>query len=67
MLIFLTANIEMMNDDESEEDVPTVFVAGKSYKVNEVMDNTHLIQKMSPHEKATYIQICQDYYEHLYE
>lgn len=57
----------MMNDDDSEEDVPIVFVAGKSYKVNEVMDNTDLISKMSPHEKANYIQICQDYYEHLYE
>lgn len=65
--LFVTANIEMMNDDDSEEDVPTVFVDGKSYKVNEVMDNTDLIAKMSPHEKATYIQICQDYYEHLYE
>lgn len=58
----------MINDDEeSEEDVPTVMVANKPYPVNEVMDNTDLIAKMSPHEKATYIQICQDYYEHLYE
>lgn len=64
----LTANIELINDDEeSEEDVPTVLVANKPYPVNEVMDNTELIAKMSPHEKATYIQICQDYYEHLYE
>ena len=57
----------MMNDDESEDDVPTVMVGNKSYPVNEVMDNTDLISKMSPHEKAAYIQICQDYYEHLYE
>lgn len=57
----------MMNDDESEDDVPTVMVGNKPYPVNEVMDNTDLISKMSPHEKATYIQICQDYYEHLYE
>lgn len=57
----------MMNEDESEDDVPTVLVGNKPYPVNEVMDNTDLISKMSPHEKATYIQICQDYYEHLYE
>lgn len=57
----------MMNDDESEDDVPTVMVGNKPYPVNEVMDNTDLISKMSPHEKAAYIQICQDYYEHLYE
>lgn len=52
----------MMNDDESEDEVPTVLVGGRSYPVNEVMDNTTLIAKMSPHEKATYIQICQGIY-----
>lgn len=57
----------MMNDDESDEDVPTVMVGGKSYPVNEVMDNTDLIAKMTPLEKAAYCQICADYYEHLYE
>lgn len=57
----------MMNDDDSDEDVPTVMVNGASYPVSEVMDNTDLISKMSPHEKAQYIQVCQDYYSHLYE
>lgn len=57
-----------MNDDDSDEEtVPTVTVGGKSYPVNEVMDNTSLIEKMSPNEKKQYILICQDYYEHLYE
>lgn len=55
------------DDDESEEDVPMCQVGNKPYPVSEVMDNTDLIAKMSPHEKAAYIQICQDYYEHLYE
>lgn len=50
-------------DDESDDDVPTVLVGNKPYPVNEVMDNTDLIIKMSPHEKAQYIQVCQDYYE----
>lgn len=63
----ISANIEMMNDDESEEDVPTVTVEGKPYPVNEVMDNPELIQKMLPHEKAQYISVCQDYYENVYE
>jgi transcription initiation factor TFIIE subunit alpha len=66
-MIIITANIEMMNDDDSDDDVPTVTVGGKPYPVNEVMDNTDLIAKMTPHEKAQYISVCQDYYEHLYE
>jgi C-terminal general transcription factor TFIIE alpha len=55
------------DDDESEEDVPTVTVQGKIYPVNEVMDNPELIQKMLSHEKAQYISVCQDYYENVYE
>lgn len=55
------------DDDESEDDVPTVMIAGRPYPVNEVQDNADLIAKMSPHEKAQFIQVCQDYYEHLYE
>jgi C-terminal general transcription factor TFIIE alpha len=57
----------MMNDDDSEEEVPTVMVNGEPFPVNEVMDNSDLIAKMSPHEKTAYIQICQDYYAHMYE
>lgn len=61
----IAANIEMINDDDESDDesVPTVLVGNKPYPVNEVMDNTDLIAKMSPHEKAQYIQVCQDYYE----
>ncbi|CRK86246.1 CLUMA_CG000188, isoform A [Clunio marinus] len=57
-------DISIINDDDdSDDDVPTVMVGNKPYPVSEVMDNTDLIAKMSPHEKARYIQICQDYYE----
>lgn len=61
-------NIELMNEDEEsdEEDVPKVLIGSKSYPVTEVMDNSALISKMTPHEKAQYIQIYQDYFEHLY-
>lgn len=57
----------MINDDESDEDVPSVMVGNRPYPVNEVMDNPDLIAKMSPHEKEVYIQICQEYYENQYE
>ncbi|KAG5682671.1 hypothetical protein PVAND_012009 [Polypedilum vanderplanki] len=60
--------LEIMNEDEEsdEEDVPKVMIGNKSYPVTEVMDNTELIAKMTPHEKAQYIQIYQEYFEHLY-
>lgn len=58
----------MINDDEeSEDDVPTVMIGSKSYPLTEVMDNTELINKMSPHEKAQYIQIYQDYFQDLHD
>lgn len=58
----------MINDDEeSEEDVPTVMIGSKSYPVTEVMSSTELIAKMSPHEKAQYIRVYQDYYQDLHE
>lgn len=64
--ILITANIEMINDDdESEDDVPTVLVGNKPYPVNEVMDNSELVAKMSPHEKEHYIQVCRDYYDEM--
>lgn len=67
-LIFFIANIQMINDDEeSEEDVPTVMIGNKSYPLTDVMDNTELINKMSPHEKAQYIQIYQDYFQDLHD
>lgn len=63
----VVANIEMINDDDSDEDVPSVMVAGRVYPVSDVMSNTDLIAKMTPQEKAQYIQICQEYYENLYD
>jgi len=64
------ANIEMINeveDSDDDEDIPTVMIGNKSYPVKEVMEMPELIAKMTPHERAQYIQVCQDYYEHLYE
>lgn len=58
----------MINDDEdSEEDIPTVMIGNKSYPVTEVMNSNELIAKMTPHEKAQYIQIYQEYFQDLHE
>lgn len=57
----------MMNEeDESEDDVPTVLIGNRPYPVTEVVDNKELIERMTPHEKAQYIQIYQEYYDHLF-
>lgn len=58
----------MINDDEeSEEDAPTVMIGNRSYPLPEVMDNTELINIMTPHEKSQYIQIYQDYFQDLHD
>jgi hypothetical protein len=58
----------MINDDEdSEEDIPTVMIGNKSYPVTEVMNSTELIARMKPHEKAQYIQVYQEYFQDLHE
>jgi transcription initiation factor TFIIE subunit alpha len=63
-----TANISLINDEEeSEEDVPTVMIGNKSYPLTEVMDNAELIQKMQPHEKDRYIEIYQEYFQDLHD
>lgn len=56
----------MNEDEDSEDDVPTVMIGNKPYPVTEVTDNKELIERMTPHEKAQYIQIYQEYYEHLF-
>jgi transcription initiation factor TFIIE subunit alpha len=62
------ADIQMINDDEdSEEDIPTVMIGNKSYPVTEVMNSTELIARMKPHEKAQYIQVYQEYFQDLHE
>lgn len=55
------------DDDDSEEDIPTVMIGNKSYPVTEVMDNTELIAKMTPHEKSQYIQVYQEYFQDLHD
>lgn len=64
----ILADIQMINDDdESEEDVPTVMIGHKSYPITDVIDNTELINKMTRHEKDQYIQVYQDYFQDLHD
>lgn len=53
------------DDDEVDEDVPTVMVGGVSYSIDDINDT--LIPTMTPQEKELYIQVYQDYYSHMFE
>ena len=64
-MFILVADIEMMADDESDDDVPTIMIGNRLHPVNEVDDS--LIAKMSPQEKDQYIQVYQEYFSHLYD
>lgn len=55
----------MMDEDDSDGDVPTVMVGNRFYPVNEINDK--LIAKMTAHEKELYIQSFQEYYSNLYD
>ncbi|XP_050094678.1 general transcription factor IIE subunit 1 [Anopheles aquasalis] len=52
-------------DSDSDDDMPTVTVAGKPYPLDEINDK--LIADMSPQEKETYIQVYQDHFSHIYD
>lgn len=62
----MAAVAEMESDDsDSDENVPTVLVNGKSVPITDVDDD--VIAQMTPTEKDTYIQIYQEYYSHIYD
>ncbi|XP_035785667.1 general transcription factor IIE subunit 1-like [Anopheles albimanus] len=52
-------------DSDSDDDMPTVTVAGKPYPLDEINDK--LIADMSPQEKETYVQVYQDHFSHIYD
>ncbi|XP_058057900.1 general transcription factor IIE subunit 1 [Anopheles bellator] len=52
-------------DSDSEDDMPTVTVAGRPYPLDEINDT--LIADMTPQEKETYIQVYQDHFSHIYD
>lgn len=58
-------NAEEFIDSESDDDGPTVMVAGRPHSINDINDN--LIALMSPQEKDTYIQIYQEHFSHMYD
>uniref|UniRef100_A0A182KCC6 General transcription factor IIE subunit 1 n=1 Tax=Anopheles christyi TaxID=43041 RepID=A0A182KCC6_9DIPT len=57
-------SVEIM-DSASDDDMPTVTVAGKPYPLDEINDT--LIADMTPQEKETYIQVYQDHFSHIYD
>uniref|UniRef100_A0A182PQ94 General transcription factor IIE subunit 1 n=1 Tax=Anopheles epiroticus TaxID=199890 RepID=A0A182PQ94_9DIPT len=57
-------SVEIM-DSASDDDMPTVTVAGKVYPLDEINDT--LIADMTPQEKETYIQVYQDHFSHIYD
>ncbi|XP_058461377.1 general transcription factor IIE subunit 1 [Malaya genurostris] len=56
--------VEIM-DTDSEDDMPTVTVAGRPHPLDEI--NDMLIAEMTPQEKETYIQVYQDHFSHMYD
>lgn len=51
-------------DDDDDVDVPTVYVSGKAYPLDEI--NDELIADMTQTEKESYIQVYQEHYSHMY-
>lgn len=52
-------------DSDSDVNVPSVLVNGKSVPLTDVDDD--VIAQMTPTEKDTYIQVYQEYYSHMYD
>lgn len=59
------ASVEVMQSDSDDDDVPTVYVAGKAVPIDEI--NDELIAQMSHQEKETYIQVFQERFSHMYD
>lgn len=65
-LFVALADVDVI-DSDSDDDEPTVYVAGKAMPLSEVEGNSELIAQMTPQEKETYIQVHQDTYSHMYD
>lgn len=56
---------ELTSEEEDDEDVPLVSVAGRRVPITEVVNMTDAISQMTPSEKEHYIQVYQDYFSAL--
>lgn len=63
-VVLLDEEVEII-DSDSEDDSPTVLVAGRPYPIEQINDN--LIAQMTPQEKDTYIQVYQDHFSNIYD
>ncbi|KAG5883155.1 hypothetical protein JTB14_033406 [Gonioctena quinquepunctata] len=55
--------VETMESEDENEDIPTVIVGNKTYIITEVNDS--IIAEMTQAEKEIYVQVFQDYYSHM--
>lgn len=54
-------------ESDSDDDGPTVYVAGKPHPLDDVVENPELIDQMTPQEKDSYIKIYQDTFSHIHD
>lgn len=54
-------------DSDSDDDGPIVYVAGKPYPLNDVVESAELIDQMTPQEKESYIKVYQDTFSHIHD
>lgn len=57
--------INSESEDENDDDVPTVLVAGRPHPLDQLNDD--LIAQMSQQEKENYIHVYQQHYSHIYD
>lgn len=62
---FISADVDVMESDEEEDDSPTVLVEGRPVPIDEI--TAELIEQMTQQEKYTYIQVYQDHFSHMHD
>lgn len=65
LIFFLIADVETLESEEEEEEMPSVTVGDVSYLLSEIDDK--VIAKMTQAEKNNYISVYQDYYSRVYD
>ncbi|KAF7994508.1 hypothetical protein HCN44_003980 [Aphidius gifuensis] len=64
-----TGNVGVMDSEDEEDDdsVPTVTVAGRTVSLTDVISDAALVAEMTPDEKEAYNQTYQEYYSHMHD
>ena len=56
-------DIDTVESDEEDADIPTVMVGNKTYNITDI--NDAIAAEMTQAEKEIYVQVFQDYYSHM--